>query len=196
MTPASQQRRLSRGHFLREPTLIALQTMRAHKLRSFLMLLGIILSVSTLILVVALISGMNQYFATKMANLGSNVFLIHKFPIITDAKELLKATRRNRDITWDDYEALRDNLKLPQGVGVEVRTQAKVRNERQNVEDVDIRGVTANIGQMDVEEPATGRYISESDNQHRSMVCMIGSDVADKLFPSTDPLGKTISVDG
>ena len=50
MTPATQQRRLSRGHFLREPALIALQTMRAHKLRSFLMLLGIILSVSTLIL--------------------------------------------------------------------------------------------------------------------------------------------------
>ena len=103
------------------PTLIALQTMRAHKLRSFLMLLGIILSVTTLILVVALISGMNEYFASRVANLGSDVFLIHKFPIISDSKELLKATRRNRDITWDDYVALRDNLKLPKAVGVEVR---------------------------------------------------------------------------
>ncbi len=58
--------------------------MRAHKLRSFLMLLGVILSVSTLILVIALINGMNVYFATRIANLGSNVFLIHKFPIISD----------------------------------------------------------------------------------------------------------------
>jgi putative ABC transport system permease protein len=196
MTPASQQRRLSRGHFLREPALIALQTMRAHKLRSFLMLLGIILSVSTLILVVALISGMNEYFASRVANLGSNVFLIHKFPIISDAKELLKATRRNRDITWDDYEALRDNLKLPKGVGVEVRRTANIRAERQNMEDVDLRGVTANIGEMDVEEVATGRYITDSDNEHRDMVCMIGADVAEKLFAGTDPLGKILTVDG
>ncbi|HEY1730980.1 MAG TPA: ABC transporter permease, partial [Terriglobales bacterium] len=196
MNSSSQPRQLARSHFLREPTLIALQNMRAHKLRSFLMLLGIILSVSTLILVIALISGMNEYFATKVANLGSNVFLIHKFPIISDAKELLTATRRNRDISWDDYEALRDNLKLPKGVGVEVRRTANVRNDRQNLEDVDLRGVTANIGDMDVEEVGTGRYITDSDNEHRDMVCMLGADVADKLFATTDPLGKVVTVDG
>jgi putative ABC transport system permease protein len=196
MAAAEQPKRLSRTHFLREPTLIALQTMRAHKLRSFLMLLGVILSVSTLILVIALVSGMNIYFATRIANLGSNVFLIHKFPIITDTMELLKAQRRNRDITWDDYEALRDNLKLPKAVGVEVRRTANIRNERQSLEGVDLRGVTANIGDMDVEEVATGRYMTDSDNQHRDMVCMIGADVADKLFANTDPLGKILTVDG
>jgi putative ABC transport system permease protein len=196
MTAAAQQRRLARGHFLREPALIALQTMRAHKLRSFLMLLGIILSVTTLILVVALISGMNEYFASRVANLGSNVFLIHKFPIISDSKELLKAMRRNRDISWDDYVALRDNLKLPKAVGVEVRRSANIRNERQNMEGVDLRGVTANIGDMDVEEVGTGRYITDSDNEHRDMVCMIGADVADKLFANTDPIGKILTVDG
>ena len=99
MAVTTSHRGVARGHFLREPALIALQNMRAHKLRSFLMLLGVILSVSTLILVVALISGMNEYFATRIANLGSNVFLVMKFPIISDSKELLKATRRNRDIT-------------------------------------------------------------------------------------------------
>lgn len=196
MDSSMSKRTLRHGSFFLEPTLIALQTMRAHKLRSFLMLLGVILSVSTLILVVALISGMNGYFASRVANLGSNVFLVHKFPIISDSKELLKAARRNRDITWEDYEALHDNLKLAQAVGVEVRRTAKVRAERQNLEDVDIRGVTANIGDMDVEEVATGRYITDSDNQHRAMVCMIGADVADKLFANTDPIGKTVAVDG
>jgi putative ABC transport system permease protein len=196
MDSSISKRTLRHGSFFLEPTLIALQTMRAHKLRSFLMLLGVILSVSTLILVVALISGMNGYFASRVANLGSNVFLVHKFPIISDSKELLKAARRNRDITWEDYEALHDNLKLAQAVGVEVRRTAKVRAERQNLEDVDIRGVTANIGDMDVEEVATGRYITDSDNQHRAMVCMIGADVADKLFANTDPIGKTVTVDG
>jgi len=196
MTSTSQQRRLAHTHFLREPTIIALETMRAHKLRSFLMLLGVILSVSTLILVVALIAGMNQYFATRIANLGSNVFLVMKFGIISDSKEMLKAQRRNRNITWEDYEALRDNLKLPQAVGLEVRRPANIHNERQNLEDVDLRGVTANIGDMDVEEVATGRYITDSDNEHRDLVCMIGADVAEKLFANTDPLGKSLTIDG
>jgi putative ABC transport system permease protein len=196
MTAASQPRRLPHQHFLREPVIIALQTMRAHKLRSFLMLLGVILSVSTLILVIALVNGMNVYFATRIANLGSNVFLVHKFPILSDTKEMLKATRRNRDITWDDYVAMHDNLKLPQAVGVEVRRTANLRTERQSMEDVDLRGVTANIGDMDVEEVATGRYMTDSDNEHRDMVCMIGADVAEKLFANIDPLGKILTVDG
>jgi len=170
--------------------------MRAHKLRSFLMLLGVILSVSTLILVIALVNGMNVYFATRIANLGSNVFLVHKFPILSDTKEMLKATRRNRDITWDDYVAMHDNLKLPQAVGVEVRRTANLRTEGQSMEDVDLRGVTANIGDMDVEEVATGRYMTDTDNEHRDMVCMIGADVGDKLFANTDPLGKILTVDG
>jgi putative ABC transport system permease protein len=196
MTAAPQPRRLTRQRFLREPVIIALQTMRAHKLRSFLMLLGVILSVSTLILVIALVNGMNVYFATRIANLGSNVFLVHKFPILSDTKEMLKATRRNRDITWDDYVAMHDNLKLPQAVGVEVRRTANLRTERQSMEDVDLRGVTANIGDMDVEEVATGRYMTDSDNEHRDMVCMIGADVAEKLFANIDPLGKILTVDG
>ena len=196
MTSTSQQRRLARAHFLREPTMIALETMRTHKLRSFLMLLGVILSVSTLILVVALIAGMNQYFATRIANLGSNVFLVLKFGIISDSKEMLKAERRNRDITWEDYEALRDNLKLPQAVGVQADGIANVHSERQSLEDVDLRGVTANIGDMDVEEVATGRYITDTDNEHRDLVCMIGADVAEKLFANTDPIGKVLTIDG
>jgi putative ABC transport system permease protein len=196
MGSTAQQRRLRSGHFFREPALIALQTMRAHKLRSFLMLLGVILSVSTLILVIALISGMNVYFAERVANLGSNVFLVSKLPIISDASELIKATRRNRDITWEDFESLRDNLKLAKAVGVEVRTNGKVRSERQSLEDVNVRGVTANIGEMDIEEPAIGRYITESDNLHHATVCMIGSEVAEKLFPGAGALGKTITIDG
>ena len=71
MDSSTSKRTLRHGSFFREPTLIALQTMLAHKLRSFLMLLGIILSVSTLILVVALIAGMNGYFAIRIANLDT-----------------------------------------------------------------------------------------------------------------------------
>ncbi len=184
------------GFRVREPALVALQTMRAHKLRSFLMLLGIILSVSTLILVVAVIEGTNRYIADRVANMGSNVFLVHQFPIITNAADFVKAQRRNRKVEWDDYEALRAGLRLPQQVGVEVRKNGKVKGAADSLEDVSIRGVTANIGQMDVEEPQSGRYITDGDNDHRSMAAFIGSETASRLFPNLDPIGKHIYVDG
>src|ERR1700682_1277275 len=118
---------MKRRLLLREPIGVALEALRAHKMRSFLMLLGIILSVSTLIVVVALISGVNRYIADRVANLGSNVFLLTRFPLITDVDEYVKAERRNKKVTWQDYEALRDNMKLPLRVGVAHRNNARVR---------------------------------------------------------------------
>jgi putative ABC transport system permease protein len=189
-----------RGSWLKEPTIIALETMRTHKLRSFLMLLGVILSVSTLILVVALINGTNAYIADRVANLGNGVFLIMRYGIIDNSDDLLKAVRRNRQLSYDDYAVLRDGLKLPKNVGLECRSVETVRSSGegpgQSVEDVSLRGVTANIGEMSTDEVARGRYINENDNEHRSFKAMIGSEVAEKLFPNTDPLGKVVTLNG
>jgi putative ABC transport system permease protein len=181
---------------LREPVGVALETLRTHKLRSFLMLLGIILSVATLIVIIALISGVNQYIANKVANLGSNAFTIMRFPIITEMEELVKAMRRNKIITWDDYEGLRENLKLPLRVGAEVRTSGKARAGSLTIEDTSIRGVTASMGDISSQEVSDGRYITEGDESSRAMVAMIGSELASKLFPSADPVGREVMLDG
>jgi putative ABC transport system permease protein len=186
----------SRTSYLKEPTFVALETLRTHKLRSFLMLLGIILSVSTLILVVALIEGTNRYIADRVANLGANVFIVNRFPIITNAQDYVKAVRRNREIRWDDYEYLRDYMKLPEAVAAQAFNRGKVRGENQNIDDVQIGGVTANIADMDVTEPELGRYVSEADNEHRAMVVFIGADIATRIFPGLDPIGKRLNVDG
>jgi putative ABC transport system permease protein len=186
----------TRIRHLREPIGVALETLRAHKLRSFLMLLGIVLSVSTLIMVVSLISGVNLYVSNRIANLGSNVFLVLRFPIITDTDELVKATRRNKPITWDDYVYLRDNAKLAVRVGAQANRLGRTKANGQTLEDTTIYGVTANIGDMKTEGPASGRYITDTDNEHRSLVALIGTDVAEKLFPGRDPIGKELNVDG
>jgi putative ABC transport system permease protein len=185
-----------RLHHFREPIGVALETLRTHKLRSFLMLLGIVLSVSTLIMVVALISGVNLYVANRIANLGANVFLVLRFPIITDATELVKATRRNKPITWDDYIYLRDNSKLALRVGAQANQLGRTKANGQTLEDTTVYGVTANVGDMKTEGPASGRYITDTDNEHRSLVALIGADVADKLFPGIDPIGKELDIDG
>jgi putative ABC transport system permease protein len=187
---------IMRGLRIKEPTIIALETMRTHKLRSFLMLLGVILSVSTLILVVALINGTNAYIADRVANMGNGVFLIGRYGIINSEEAFVKAARRNKQLTYDDYAALRDGLKLPKNVGLECRGRSTLRREGLSQEDVSVRGVTANIGQMDTEEVTRGRYISDNDNDHRNFTAMLGDDVVKKLFPSIDPLGKTVTMNG
>lgn len=187
---------MKRRVLFREPVIVAIETLYAHKMRSFLMLLGIILSVSTLIVVIALISGINQYIADRVANMGSNVFLLTRMPIITDVGEFVKANRRNKKVTWDDYEALRDNLKLPKRVGVELRVDGKSRVGSQELNDTSVRGVTGNMVDIDIITPREGRYISEGDNQSRAMVTMIGNDLASKLFPNVNPIGHEVNLDG
>ncbi|PYT89238.1 MAG: ABC transporter permease [Acidobacteria bacterium] len=187
---------VKRGVLFREPVGVALETLRQHKMRSFLMLLGIILSVSTLIVVISLISGVNKYIADRVANLGSNVFLLTRFPLITDVEEFVKANRRNKKVTWDDYEALRANMQLPLRVGVELRADGKVRAGSLSLNDTNIRGVTANMVDIDIETPREGRYISEGDDQSRAQVAMIGNDLATKLFPNVDPIGREILING
>src|SRR5438094_3909578 len=126
---------MKRRVLLREPVIVALETLRAHKMRSFLMLLGTILSVSTLIVVISLISGVNRYIADRVANLGSNVFLLTRFPLITDVEEYVKANRRNKKVTWNDYESLRANLKLPLRVGGELRANGNIRRGSESMPD-------------------------------------------------------------
>src|SRR5215467_11121548 len=186
----------ARGVSLREPLLIALETLRAHKLRSFLTLLGVILSVSTLIVVVSVVEGTNKYVADKIANFGSNVFLILQYPIVTSQEAFFKLQRTNKKITYEDYEYIRDNMTLAEAVGLEVRRQGKVKFKGETVEDVNIRGVTANIGEIDTEEAEIGRYISDADNNHRSNVALIGTDVSKRFFSGLDPLGRSIYIDG
>lgn len=184
--------------FFREPVSVALATLRAHKLRSFLTLLGVIIAVTALIAVVAVIKGMDRYIAEQVANLGSNVFYISRMPVLTDFEAMMKARRRNKKITWQDYEAVREGVTLAQAVGVQADTEADIRYANESLEDVNVRGISASIAmsEMQVVEVAAGRSISESDDQHRAMVAFIGADVVDRLFPLVDPIGKTLLVGG
>jgi putative ABC transport system permease protein len=143
-----------------------------------------------------MVNGTNRYVADKIANFGANVFLVMRFPIITSQEMFVKLQRTNKNVTWEDYEYVRDNMTLAKNVGLEVRTNGKVKYLTETIEDINVRGVTANIGEMDVEEPQFGRYITDADNQHRSNVALIGADIVDRFFTGIDPLGKSIYVDG
>src|SRR5262245_58709709 len=116
----------SRRILFREPARIAMETLWTHKLRSFLTLLGVIIAVTTLIGVMSIVDGMNRYVADRVANLGANVFYVSRFPIITNAKDFLEASRRNKMISLEDYDYLRERLTLADEVGAVTFTRRDV----------------------------------------------------------------------
>jgi putative ABC transport system permease protein len=172
---------------------IAIDTLRTHKLRSFLTLLGIILAVATLLGVMSVVSGLNLYIADKVANLGANSFLVNKFGIITNFDDFTKAQKRPM-MTSDDYRALEENMRLADRVAAADQTTLDVRGGGELFENVNIFGVTPNYLDVRAIGIAQGRSFTEADDQHRSLVCVIGNDVKNKLFPNVDPIGKTVRV--
>jgi len=191
MTQPENQKRVSTKVALGETFRLALDTLRVHKMRSFLTLLGIILAVATLVGVMSVVSGLNLYVSEKIANLGANAFVVNRFGIITNQDDFLKAQKWPL-VTYDDYQALVDKMQLAQAVAVVEVTTQDVRGGDQLDEDVNIFGVSPNYVEVRAIGIDRGRAISEADDNHRSPVCVLGMDVVNKLFPNVDPLGKFV----
>ncbi len=181
---------------LRERFVMALETLRAHKLRSFLTLLGIILAVSTLIVVISVVQGANAYFAERIANLGTNVFYVQRYPIITNLKDWVAAQKTNPKMTLEDYEYLREHLTLAVMVGAREFQGGGARAGNNTFPGISLRGVTPNMIDISPEKVGRGRYITETEYRTRAQVAFIGTDVAERLFPYTDAVGKIIDING
>src|ERR1700735_4420274 len=176
---------------LRETFWIALDTLRAHKLRTFLTLLGVILAVTTLVAVISVLNGLNVYVADKVANLGANAFVIDRIGIVTNFQEWNKA-RKRPPMQMDDFEALRANMKLASQVAGEQDTTADVRYGNVLSQDVAIIGAPPNFSPIRDIDVSNGRLLTQVDEDHRAGVCVIGADVANKLFAGMDPVGKSV----
>src|SRR5712664_1484196 len=157
---ATKRVRLRRAFVtLRETLWLALDALRAHKLRSFLTLLGVILAVTTLVFVMSVIAGLNLYVAERVANLGANVFIVDRFGIITSRDAFIKAQKRPL-ITMDDYERLRDRMKLARAVGAEENRNVQTRVGDIIMENTSVIGATANYAEIRNINIVEGRSIT------------------------------------
>lgn len=170
---------------------LSLDALRAHKLRSFLTLLGVILAVMTLVAVMSIIAGLNMYVSDRVANLGANVFIIDRFGIITSADAFIKAQKRPL-VTMDEYERLREYMKTAKAVAAEEDREVQTKSGNAILENTSVMGVTPNFAEVRSISVAAGRFITQADDDHRSEVVFIGSDLAKKFFPNVDPIGRTI----
>jgi putative ABC transport system permease protein len=188
----------SRWVTAREAFWIALDALRSHKLRSFLTLLGVVIATTTLISVMAVVNGMNVYIAEKVANLGTNTFVLHQFQWAQGFDSYLKARRRNQPIRMEDYAYLSDNLQGYRALGAlsMLQPQPKARYRNVLMEDVQVNGMTPSFVDIGREKVARGRYINEMDYLHKTRVCFLGYDLVEKMFPNADPLDKEVSLAG
>ncbi len=179
---------------LGEAVRIATASLWAHKLRSLLTLLGVVIGVSAVIAVVSLINGANSYVAEKVFNLGADVFLVNRGPsVILDIDALLE-TQKRKKLTLEDYEAVRDACTLCREVGATAGSLAEVKYGTNSVRDSSIRGWTPSMARIYDVELTAGRHLSDSDMQRAAPVCVIGWDIVENLFAGVDPIGKEIRV--
>ncbi len=177
-----------------EAVAIATSSLWAHKLRSVLTLIGVVIGVTAVIAVVSLINGANQYVETKVFNLGADVFGLARQPsIITNVDEYLEFQKRKR-ITVDDYQAVRELCKTCKLVGASLggRLRVEVKSGLNSVKDTNLRAWTPQMAELYDVDLTAGRHITDSDLAAASPVCVIGQDLVDNLLPSVDPVGKEV----
>jgi putative ABC transport system permease protein len=182
----------------REAFWIALETLRSHKLRSFLTLLGVVISTTTLIVVMSIINGMNLYIADRIANLGANVFVVSQYSWTNNDEEWLRERRRNKPIRVDDYEFLKENLHGYKSIGAAawLWPRPTVKYNGHSLYDLNVTGQTPSMEGMQQEQVEFGRYFTETEYDHAAQVCFIGQDITDEFFPTVDPIDKVIDVGG
>jgi putative ABC transport system permease protein len=179
---------------------LAVAAIWAHKLRSALTLLGMIVGVTAFVVVVSLIEGFNRYVDEKIAGIGAKSFTVQRFNPLEDFKDtdtIAAAQRRNKELTLEDYEYLKERATLIGKIGARARgTPSEVKRGDEVIEDVFVYGATANCVDIENRDVADGRFLAESENEGAARVAYIGADIATKLFPTGSPIGNEITIRG
>ena len=202
MKPTSDKPRSNRVELLASIGL-ALTTVREHKLRSFLTVLGVIIGTGTIIGVGSIIAGLDSAVTNVIRGFGTNTAIIFKFPIgfQTRTPEML----RRKPITYDDALAIAARCPsveyvspylIPNSFGNNVPQISIARYKGNELYNADVSGTDETYAESGQVEIAEGRFFTDIENQHRMPVAAIGADVPRALFNGEDPVGKWIDVNG
>ncbi len=174
----------------------AMTTLWTHKFRSFLTVLGVVIGTSTVIGVASLAKGLEAGFREQIEQFGTNVAFVSRFGGGPRHSELTEEERQRKPITLEDAVAL---SQLPSAVAAspilrppDAPPTVKYRNNE--VRTPMLRGVWATYANTREVTIARGRFFTEIEDEHRREVCIIGYDIAEKLFTGYEPLDKQIQI--
>jgi putative ABC transport system permease protein len=179
----------------------AMDTLRAHKMRSALTVFGVVLGVSVIMLVAGLLSGFDQKIQENIKQYGADTAFITKWDQGRHNGPPPLEEQQRKSLTVEDARALQESCPAVKNVTAFLMTRwdqaHTVRTKAGEVTGIDFRGVQPNFGQVYANAATLeGRFISEGDDLHREKVVMLGENVAPVLFPEGHPVGKDVMIDG
>jgi putative ABC transport system permease protein len=185
----------------KETVVMALDTLRANKLRSGLTILGIVIGVMTVIVISSVINGLNSSVSGLVESLGTNVIWVFRFPVIGVRPTTEMLTRKQ--MTYDDAMAMKD---LPHVLAVSpglqyrdnrgVQGTVAVKFETKKMEGTVLEGDTASVKDVYQLDMKDGRFFTDGDVERAANVVVLGNDTADTLFGTVSPVGKDVTIAG
>jgi putative ABC transport system permease protein len=185
----------------KETVTMALDTLRANKLRSGLTILGIVIGVMTVIIISSVINGLNSSVSTLVESLGTNVIWVFRFPVIGVRPTTEMLTRKQ--LTYDDAMAMKD---LPHVVAVSPALQYRdsrgiqgtvgVKYGTKKMEGTVLEGDTSSVKDVYDLNLRYGRFFNDGDVERAANVVVLGNDTSDMLFETQDPIGKDVTIAG
>jgi len=175
---------------------MAFATLHAHKFRSFLTVLGVVVGTVTVMVIASFISGLDQQFKKEIESFGTNTVFIYKFDPGIHTGRLTPEERMRKPISYEDAMAIKSQCPSVRYVAPFLGPDdvIKVRYQDQELYVNQVQGTLPEYERMSSVHIAEGRFFTDSENQHRSDICVIGADIADKFFPRLAALEKQILV--
>ncbi|MEK6301404.1 MAG: ABC transporter permease [Acidobacteriota bacterium] len=175
---------------------MAFATLHAHKFRSFLTVLGVVVGTVTVMVIASFISGLDQQFKKEIESFGTNTVFIYKFDPGIHTGRLTPEERMRKSISYEDAMAIKAQCPSVKYVAPFLGPDdvIKVRYQDQELYVTQVQGTLPEYERMSSVHIAEGRFFTDSENLHRSDICVVGADIADKFFPHLAALDKQILV--
>jgi putative ABC transport system permease protein len=176
---------------------IAVASLRANKLRSFLTVLGILIGVSSVIAVVAITEGLDRYMSDKVLELGTRSFSVQRMPDIITSREMWLEMNKRKNIELSDVDVVKKACDACSEVGAMMATSGSAKHGRVTQKNVRVMGITENFSRIgSIRELVAGRQLVPDDVEQARPVVVVGTDLTEAFFGSMEPLGKEIQIDG
>ena len=178
---------------------LAMQTIRSHKLRAFLTVLGVIIGTGTIIGVGAILTGFDSAMTGILRSFGPNSIIVFKFPVGFRTTHLTAEERTRKSLTWQNAVDISERCPSVQDVSPMLFAPNGILNAHykgNDMYDVNLFGVEEAYARGGQVEMHLGRFFTEEEGRRRAPVVVIGADIEKGLFSNVSPIGKVINVDG
>lgn len=180
---------------IKEGLIISLLAIKSNKIRSILTTLGIVIGITSVVLMSTAINGINNAFQTGMSSLGTDNLYIDKWEWFNNDKPWWEL-RNRRNITMKEYEQFKELAKLPLAISADTWTAQNVKYKNKTAEAVIVRGTNYNYIKTSDLAFSEGRFFNELESYSGRNVAVLGSEIAKNLFNNSNAVGEVIRIKG